>query len=221
METKRKKILSKLKESVIKYDKESAKKAAQEALEAGIDPHKAIDSLAAGLRDLGELYEKEVFIPELIMAVDALHEGSEVLRAHLPLKAGKKKGVVIIGTVEGDTHFMGKDLVKYMIEAHGSRVIDLGYDVKAERFIEEAKKTNADLIAISALMSSTMKEMKKIIDMVHERNLDVKVMVGGGPVTGEIAKLYGADGWALNAADAAKKAVELIKNQKGARVKGS
>lgn len=211
MKTKREEILSKLKESVIKYDKEAAKEAAKEALEAGIDLRKAIDSLAAGLRELGELYEREVFMPELIMAADALHEGSEILRAHLPPKAEKKRGVVVIGTVEGDTHFMGKELVKYMMEAHGLKVIDLGHHVKAERFIEEAEKTDADLIATSALMSSTMKEMKKVIDMVHERNLDVKVMVGGGPVTEEIAKLYGADGWALNAADAAKKAVELIK----------
>lgn len=209
MKTKREEILLKLKESVVKYAKESAKEAAEEALEAGIDPYKAIDSLAAGLRELGELYEKEVFMPELIMAADALREGSEILRAHLPPKAEKKKGVVVIGTVEGDTHFIGKELVKYMMEAHDLRVIDLGYHVKAEMFIEEAEKTDADLIAMSALMSSTMREMKKVIDMVHERSLDVKVMVGGGPVTEKIAKRYGADGWALNAANAAKKAVEL------------
>lgn len=211
MKTKKEEILSKLKESVIKYDKDAAKEAAEEALEAGIDLYEALDSLAAGLRELGELYEKEVFIPELIMAADALREGSEILRAHLPPKAEKKKGIVVIGTVEGDVHFMGKELVKYMMEARGLKVIDLGYNVKAEKFIEEAEKNSADLIAISALMSSTMREMKKVIDMVHERNLKVKVMVGGGPVTEEIAKLYGADGWALNAADAAKKAVELIK----------
>jgi methanogenic corrinoid protein MtbC1 len=210
MGTKKEEILSKLKESVIKCDKEAAKEAAEEALDAGIDPYKAIDCLAAGLRELGELYEKEVFIPELIMAADALHEGSKILGTHSSPKAAKK-GVVVIGTVEGDVHFMGKELVKYMMEAHGLNVIDLGYNVKAEKFIEEAKKNNADLIAISALMSSTMREMKKVIDIVHERNLDVKVMVGGGPVTEEIAKLYGADGWALNAADAAKKAVELVK----------
>lgn len=131
-------------------------------------------------------------------------------RSHLP-KAERKKGVVVLGTVEGDIHLAGKDLVKYMMEAYGLEVHDLGYDVKLEKFVEEAQKTNADLIAISALMSSTMRGMKKVIDEVHEKNLDVKVMVGGGPVTEEIAKLYGADGWAVNAVDAAKKALELIK----------
>jgi len=212
MENKKEKILKKLKESVFDYDIEAVKEAAKEALEAGIDVYEAINNgLAKGLIELGELFEKEIFCAELMIAGDAFNEGFNILKPYLTKeKTEKKKGVVVLGVVKGDIHDIGKEFVKVMLMAHGFIVHDLGYDVKLERFIEEVEKTNADILALSALMSSTMVNMKEIIKEVHKKNLNVKIMIGGGPITEEVAEKYGADGWARIAPEAAKKALDLV-----------
>jgi len=213
MVTKKEEILKKLKESIIDYNSEAVKEATKEGLEEGIDAVELLkDGLAEGIKELGELFEKEIFASELLLAGDAFNEGLNILEPHLIKgKSRESKGVVVLGVVEGDIHDLGKEFVRTMLMAYGFEVHDLGYDVKLEQFIEEVKKTNADILAISALMSSTMIKMKEIIKEVRNINLDVKIMVGGGPVTPEVAEKYGADGWALTAPDGAKKALELVK----------
>jgi len=213
METEKEKILQKLRESVKDYDSEAVKEATIEALEAGIDAFEAInEGLARGIIELGELFEKEIFVSELMLAGDAFNEGFNILKPHLlKEKAEEKKGIVVLGVVEGDIHDLGKEFVKIMLIAHGFEVIDLGYDVKLEQFIDAVIKNKADILALSALMTSTMVNMKEIIEEIHKKKLDVKIMVGGGPITPEVAEKYGADGWARIAPEGAKKALELIK----------
>ena len=211
MEKKKQNILKKLRESVFNYDIEAVKEATKEALEEGINAQDAItNGLAKGLIDLGELYEREIFTAELMIGGDAFNAGFEILKPSLD-KEKKEKGVVVLGVVEGDIHDLGKEFVKILLIAHGFRVHDLGIDVNSEKFIEEVIKTNADILAMSALMTSTMVNMKKIIEEIHKRNINVKIMIGGGPITEEVAEKYGADGWARIAPEAAKKALELVK----------
>ena len=212
MENKKEEILKKLRESVKNYDIEAVIEITKDALKEGIDAQIVLnEGLARGFIELGDLYEKEIFAPELMASADAFNEGLNILKPQLiKEKAEKKKGVVVLGVMEGDIHDLGKEFVKYLLIAQGFVVHDLGYDVKLGRFIEEVIKTNADILAMSALMTSTMVKMKKVIEDVHKQNLDIKIMVGGGPVTEEVAKLYGADGWARTAPEAAKKALELV-----------
>ena len=209
-------ILNKLKKSVLNYDGESAKEAAKEALEAGIDPIEAIQQgLYPGLKELCDEYERTVYITDMVLASDAFYEGANVLKSNItPEKAkSRKKGVAIIGVSEGDVHDLGKNIVKYLMEAEGFEMIDLGFDVKVDKFIEEAEKQNADLIMISLMLSSMFPEIGKLVNSAKDKGLKnkgVKIMAGGGPVTEEVAKQYGADGWALTAPEAVKKALELL-----------
>jgi methanogenic corrinoid protein MtbC1 len=209
-------ILNKLKKSVLNYDGEAAKEAAKEALEAGIDPIEAIQQgLYSGLKELCDEYERTVYITDMVLASDAFYEGANVLKSNItPEKAkSRKKGVAIIGVSEGDVHDLGKNIVKYLMEAEGFEMIDLGFDVKVDKFIEEAEKQNADLIMISLMLSSMFPEIGKLVNSAKVKGLKdkgVKIMAGGGPVTEEVAKQYGADGWALTAPEAVKKALELL-----------
>ncbi len=209
-------ILNKLKKCVLNYDGEAAKEAAKETLEAGIDPIEAVQKgLYIGLKEVCDEYEKTTFLTDLILASDTFYDGANILRPSIsPEKAqANKKGVAVIGVGEGDIHDLGKNLVKYLMEAEGFEMIDLGFDVKAERFVEEAEKANADLILLSLMLSSLFPQIGKLVNLAKEKGLKdkgVKIMAGGGPVTKKIAIQYGADGWALTAPEAVKKALELL-----------
>ena len=125
--------------------------------------------------------------------------------------AGEKvKGQVVIGTVEGDVHDIGKNLVKMMFEVAGFMVHDLGRDVKLERFVDEQLKTDSEIVALSALMTTSMLAMPKVIEMIRSKNPNVKVMIGGAPVSGEVADKYGADGYADNASNAVQEAINMV-----------
>ena len=207
-------ILKRLKESVLDYDSKAAKEAAKEALEAGIDPIEAIQKgLYFGLKEVCDQYEDTVYLTDIILASDAFYDGVNILKSIIsPEKAQlMKKGVAIIGVVEGDIHDLGKNILKYLMEAEGFEMIDLGFDVKAEKFIEEAEKHDADLILISLMLSSMFPQIGKLVDLAKKKNLRAKIMAGGGPVTEGIAMKYGADGWALTAPLAVKKVWELLK----------
>ena len=206
-------IIKKLKDAVFDYDVIATKEAAKEALDAGIDTQEAItEGLAKGLLDLGELFEKEIFCSELLLAGDAFQQGFEILKDKLTEdNKEEKKGVVILGVVEGDIHDIGKDFVKMLLTAKGFEVHDLGYDISIEKFIEAVKEKKADILALSALMSSTMLNMKEVIKEVRKQNLDVKIMIGGGPITAEVCEKYGADAWSIYATDAPDKALSLLK----------
>jgi len=206
------KILKGLYDAVVNYDEEASVELSKAALEEGVDAYKAVmEGLAAGMEKVGQLYnEQEYFVPELLLCADALYAGLEILNPHIKVEEHAKKLKIVIGTVEGDVHDIGKNIVKVMFDAAGWTVYDLGKDVKAERFLEEQEKTKSDIVALSALMSSSMLVMPKIIKMIKDRNSNIGVMVGGAPLTREIANKYGADGYANNAGGAVQEAVSVI-----------
>ncbi|MFX1496079.1 MAG: B12-binding domain-containing protein, partial [Promethearchaeota archaeon] len=172
--------------------------------------------LYLGIKEIADQYEKTMYITDMILASDAFYAGANILKKEITPQKFKesRKGVVVIGVVKGDIHDLGKNMVKYMFEAEGFEVIDLGFDVPTSKFIDEAENNNADLILISAMLSSMFPEIEKIVDLAKKRGLKekgVKIMAGGGPVTEQIAHKYGADEWALTAPDAVKVALNLIK----------
>ncbi|MFH1639004.1 MAG: cobalamin-dependent protein, partial [Chloroflexota bacterium] len=153
---------------------------------------------------------KEYFVPELLLCSDALYAGLKILQPHIQISDSEVKRQIVIGTVEGDIHDIGKNLVKIMFEAAGWIVHDLGKDVKLNRFAEEQKRTNADIVGLSALMTTSMLAMPRIIEMIKSENPDVSIMLGGAPLTREIAERYGADGYADNAGEAVQEAVNML-----------
>jgi corrinoid protein of di/trimethylamine methyltransferase len=215
LEEKVNELLKKIQEAIVAYDEETCAQLCNDALTQGVDPHIAItEGLTAGMKIVGELYRKnEYFVPELLLCSDALYAGLNVLRPHLRLDQIKVKGKLIIGTVEGDIHDIGKNLVKTMFEAAGWNIHDLGKDVKLERFVEEQETFNADLVALSALMTTSMMAVPKVIGMLRSQNPSVKIMVGGAPFTQSIAKQYGADGYAPDAVTAVNAGVNLLENK--------
>lgn len=215
-EEKRKEILEKLKNAVINYDEDGAKEAAKEALEAGIDAGDAIfNGLVAGMEEVGRLFEaQEYFVPELLMCADALYAGLDILKPHMKKLDLGVKGTVVIGTVEGDVHDIGKNIVKMMFDVAGFTVYDLGRDVPLDKFVEEQLRTDADLVCLSAMMTTTMVGMKNVIDEIKKRNPNAKIMIGGAPVSHDIAEKWGADGYAKDASNALKEAINMISSLK-------
>jgi corrinoid protein of di/trimethylamine methyltransferase len=209
-----KEILERLAEAVLNYDEDAVRQLAQEALDEGMDANKAVfDGMVEGMKKAGDLYEQqEYFVPELLMCADAMYAGLEILRPHMQAKKddNKVKGQVVMGVVQGDVHDIGKNLVKIMFEAAGFEVHDLGKDVPLEKFVEEQLKTDSEIVALSAMMTTTMVGMKDIIKAIKEKNPKAKIMIGGAPVTDEIADRFGADGYAKDASNALKEAINMI-----------
>ncbi len=205
-------ILKKLAEAVVEFEEDMAKEWAQIALDEGMDAFEAImNGLAAGMETVGDLYDKqEYFVPELLMSGDALYAGLDILKPHINKDAVKNMGQVVIGTVQGDVHDIGKNIIKLMFEVGGFEVHDLGRDVPLEKFVEEQLKTDAEIVAMSAMMTTTMVGMKKVIEMIKEKNPDVAIMLGGAPVTQDVAELWGADGYAETAGNAVQEAIKMI-----------
>jgi corrinoid protein of di/trimethylamine methyltransferase len=205
-------LLKGLYDAVVAYDEKRTAELSKSALEEGIDAYTAIiNGLAAGMERVGELYSaQEYFVPELLSCSDALYAGLDILQPHVKVEQVKKKSQIVLGVVEGDIHDIGKNLVKIMFDAAGWTVHDLGRDVKLERFVEEQQRTNSEVVGLSALMTTSMLAMPKVIKMIKAEDTNVAVMVGGAPLTRGIAKQYGADGYAENAATAVQEAAELI-----------
>jgi len=199
--------------AVLNMDEDSARELSQVVVEEGIDAYYAVtQGLGAGMDKAGELYaNKEYFIPELLLCSDALYAGLEILRPHIKFSGTKTKRQIVIGTVEGDIHDIGKNLVRIMFEAAGWVVHDLGRDVKLSTFVEEQNRTQADIVALSALMSTSMLAMPRVIEMIRAKDSKVAIMVGGAPLTRDIAMSYGADGYADNAGEAVQEAHEMLK----------
>jgi corrinoid protein of di/trimethylamine methyltransferase len=202
----------KLKNGVIEYEEEEVQEASQAILDDGHDALEAImDGLAAGMEVVGDLYDRnEYFVPEVLMCADALYAGLDILRPHIPTDEGKMKAQVVIGSVQGDVHDIGKNLVKMMFDVAGWEVHDLGRDVPLENFVEEQLKTDSEVVAMSAMMTTTMLGMKKVIEMIKEKNPDVGIMLGGAPVTQDVANLFGADGYAESAGNAVSEGIKMI-----------
>lgn len=201
-----------LKDGVIEYQEETVQEAAQAILDEGYDPLEAImDGLAAGMEVVGDLYDRnEYFVPEVLMCADALYAGLDILRPHIPKDEGQVNAQVVIGSVQGDVHDIGKNLVKMMFDVAGWEVHDLGRDVPLEKFVEEQLKTDSEVVAMSAMMTTTMLGMKKVIEMIKEKNPNVGIMLGGAPVTQDVANLFGADGYAESAGNAVSEGIKMI-----------
>ena len=207
-------LFSLLSDAVVAMDEVETVRLAEELLANKLDPGQGIEAgLVDGMRRAGDLFEREeYFIPELLICSDAMYAGLRVLKPHLPVGAGeRKKGIVVMGVVEGDTHDIGKNLVKIMLETAGFEVVDLGRDVPPATFVERAESTGAHIIGLSTLMTTTMGAMSEVIRLLDEKRARprIQVMVGGGPVSQQFANRIGADGYAANAAGAAAVATRL------------
>jgi corrinoid protein of di/trimethylamine methyltransferase len=205
-------LFQELFDGVVNYDEDQARSAAVRVLQEGIDPLEAImEGLAAGMEQVGKLYEQqEYFIPEVLLCADALYAGLNVLRPHVQKDQAAAKGTVVIGTVQGDVHDIGKNLVKMMFDVAGFAVHDLGRDVPLEKFVEEQIRTDSEIVAMSAMMTTTMLGMKKVVQMIKEKNPNVAIMLGGAPVTRDVAELFGADGYAASAGNAVAEGIKMI-----------
>jgi corrinoid protein of di/trimethylamine methyltransferase len=205
-------LLEQLQTAVVEYEEDDAKDLSQQWLDEGYEPMEGImDGLAKGMEEVGRLFEtNEYFVPEVLMCADALYAGLDVLRPHVSEETSSKKGQVVIGTVEGDVHDIGKNLVKMMFDVAGWTVHDLGRDVPLEDFVEKQLSTDSEIVALSAMMTTTMLGMKKVISMIKEKNPNAMIMLGGAPVTTDVASLYGADGYADSAGNAVSEAINMV-----------
>jgi dimethylamine corrinoid protein len=207
-------LFKKLSDAVVEMDEEQAVAVAKEVVEENYDAFEAIDKgLSAGMEKAGKLFEEEeYFVPELLICSDAMYAGLDILKPHIKINENEVKHKVVIGVIEGDTHDIGKNLVKIMIETSGFEVIDLGRDIPAATFVEKAKEENADIIVISTLMTTTMEGMNEVIQILNKENIrdNFKVMIGGGPVSQSFADKIGADGYSVNATEAVTLAKRLV-----------
>ena len=203
-------IINAIHDAIVNYDENKTRELCKKALNLGIDIHNALfDGLAAGMETVGELFDKKVyFMPEVIMCSDTLSIGLDLLKPHLKKAKGLRK--IILGTVEGDDHDIGKNWVKMMFDASGFEVYDLGKNVSGEKFVKELIITDADFVAISIMMTSGILPVTKIISVIRRCKPSVKIILGGAPFSNELAKQCGADGFAENAAGAVREAIRLI-----------
>lgn len=209
-------LLKELSDCVFEMEDDNAAGIAEEYIEAG---YEALDGVLKGLVDgmnrAGQMYEEEeYFVTDLLVCSDAMYNGLNVLRPHLPQEkdANAVNCKCVIGVVEGDTHDIGKNLVRIMLETAGFEMYDLGRDVPLKRFVEKAKEVDARLICLSTLMTTTMPGMKEVVEMLKEEGLKdkVKVMIGGGPISRAYCQQIKADGYAVNATAAVTVAKELF-----------
>lgn len=214
--------VERLKKSIINGNEEDAEKAASEILQAGIDPMLVMErELFPTIKAVGEKFEKgEYFLTDLMSAADAMRAASRILAGAIR-EEGKGKttpariGKVVIGTVAGDIHDIGKNILALLLEVNGFDIIDLGKDVESMKFIERATEVRANIVALSALMTTTKPAQKEIMDLLREMGLRNKFlfMIGGAPTTNEWAEQIGADGWAETAEQGVKLAQKLIKTR--------
>ncbi len=210
-------ILKDLASAVVDMDEELAVDAANRLVDQNLDAYDGIASgLAVGMDQAGKLYEEEeYYIPELLMCSDAMYAGLDVLRPHLKKADTADTFKAVVGVVEGDTHDIGKNLFKIMMETNGFEVVDLGRDVPPADFITKAKEIGANLIGMSTLMTTTMDNMEVVINLLKEANMrdDIVVMVGGGPISQSFADKIGADGYAPDASKAARLGKSLVEEK--------
>ncbi|MCQ6963787.1 methyltransferase cognate corrinoid protein [Methanolobus chelungpuianus] len=204
-------IIAKAKEAIMEFDDEMATEVAEEALAAGINPAELIEEgFTAAMTDVGERFGAGgLFLPHVIAAADAMQAAITILTPELEKTSAqtKSRGTIVIGTIEGDIHSIGKDIVATMLKIAGFKIVDLGRDVPIKSYVEKAKETKADVVASSALMTTTMVSQIQIEEQLKEAGFryNVKTMVGGAPVTQDWAKKIGADIYAENAGDAVNK----------------
>lgn len=202
-------------EAILEGEADQVQTNIRAALDAGIEPNLVLnDGMIAAMREVGARFEAgDFYVPEMLISARAMQGGMALLKPHLQQGDVKSSGKVVIGTVKGDLHDIGKNLVALMLEGAGFEIKDLGTDVAAEDFIAALKAEKADILALSALLTTTMPSIKQTIEMVKAAGLrdQVKIMVGGAPVTDEYARLVGADGYSPDASRAVGLAESLMK----------
>ncbi len=200
-------VYQELKKEVQAGGEEKVKELITKALDGGVAPVEIIEKgLRLAMEEVGKKFETlEIFLPEMIMATDTMAAGVELLRPHMSAEdTSLNIGKIVLGTVQGDVHRIGKDIVRIMLEGSGFKVYDVGHDVADERFIEKIKEVNPNVLAMSALMTTTMQNIPRVIEGLQSENIrdKVKIVVGGAPVLPEWAEEVGADGYGKTAVDA-------------------
>jgi len=209
-------IIHNLKVEVQKGEEEKVKELVKQAVDQGIAPIEILENgLRSAMDEVGKRFETlEIYLPEVISAADAMTAGVEILRPHLASeKDAAGEGLILLGTVEGDVHDIGKNIVGIMLEGAGFRVVDLGHDVPVLTFVDRVMELEPDIMGMSALMTTTMVHMPRVMSALEERHIrkNVKVIVGGAPVLPEWAQEIGADGYGENAREAVGLVKELLK----------
>lgn len=207
-------LYEKLAASIVDMDEDLTIEISNQVIAEGLDAYDAIvNGLTVGMNQAGKLFdEEEYFVPELLMCSDAMYAGLNILKPHIKINEHETKRKAVIGVIEGDTHDIGKNLVKIMLETGGYDIVDLGRDISPATFVERAKEEKAEFIFISTLMTTTMEGMNEVIEILVEEKIreDYKVLIGGGPVSQSYADKIGADGYAENAAEAVKLANNIV-----------
>jgi 5-methyltetrahydrofolate--homocysteine methyltransferase len=205
-------ILQEIAENLMKGKANDVKALVEKALGEGAAPGDVLnEGLLAGMSVIGERFKKnEVYVPEVLIAARAMKAGMVILQPQLAAAGVEPIGVAVVGTVKGDLHDIGKNLVCMMLEGAGFKVVDAGIDCDPQKFVDVATESNADVIGVSALLTTTMTNMKSVVDAVKASDLSTKVMIGGAPVTQAFCDEIGADGYAPDAASAADLAKTLM-----------
>jgi 5-methyltetrahydrofolate--homocysteine methyltransferase len=211
------KYLAALKESIISLDFTGVARAAEEAMAAGVDPNKAInEGMVPGMAVVGDKFDKgEYFLSELVVAAEVMREGVKVVTPYIKGETASKLGKVVIATVAGDHHDLGKNIVGSLLRVQGFEVVDLGVDVATEKIISAVKEHQPSIVGMSALLTLTMPKMGEVIEALKASSMreKIKVILGGTPVTQEFADSIGADHKAVNALEGVKKCVEWVSSQ--------
>jgi len=199
-------LLQRLSECVVTYDVENVQKACENALNAGISPHRVVsDGLSRGMEIVGRKYEAgECFLVELLMAGETMKEAMKILEPHFsPGESVESRGRVVIGTVRGDLHDLGKNLVALLLRAAGFQVVDLGIDVSSDQFVRAVEGSKADVLGMSALLTTSISEMRTVIEKLEEARLrrNVKVILGGAPISQQFGREIGSDAVGKDAVD--------------------
>jgi len=205
-------MLKEIQEALIAGKKAEVESLVDRALAAGLAAAKILnEGLIPGMERLGVQFKNnEVFIPEVLVAARAMNAGLVKLEPHLLRDKVQPKGIVVIGTVKGDLHDIGKNLVAMMLRGNGYKIVDMGIDVSAEKFVEAARTNGASVVACSALLTTTMVQMKNVVEALQKSGLKVPVVIGGAPVTADYAKQIGANGYAPDAASAVEEVGKLL-----------
>jgi methylmalonyl-CoA mutase cobalamin-binding domain/chain len=208
-------LLQGLSDAVLAMEEEKVVTLVKEAIKAKIAPLVTIEALTDGIERAGKLFvEEEYFVPELLLCSDAMYAGLELVRPYLDRTVDNSIGTVVIGVIEGDTHDIGKNLVKILLDTAGFEIIDLGRDVPPKKFVDTALDNKAQFIALSTLMTTTMGYMEEVVKLLKDNNNygQIKVVVGGGPISQGFADRIGAHGYAVNAVEASRLLKRLSNN---------
>ncbi len=209
---KEKELIAALQDAVIHYKVADAKRIAEEAVKAGADAYTmTMEGLAGGMETVSEKFDShEYFVPETLLCAKALYAALDILKPHIKTAEGQAKGQVVLGVMQGDVHDLGKNLIKAIFESAGWTVHDLGRDVPIQKFVDEQLRTDSDIVMLSAMMTTSMVGMKKLIPMIKEKNPKVQIMIGGAPISEKTVEEYGADSTADNAPNALREAMVML-----------